>query len=616
MASIQERAASFLKEPSERTPLSVSVEHADIAAQGAGGKAVDAIPFSVFVADHQERALKLTEELMRIANENEGDPDLALQKVLDRTQEAAAETSIELAKYALMVFITHHPLGRRLPIPPLEEREPERMKPSPAKSAADVAAQGAFGAEAKLDFYREDADANDHHSRWHIVYPFGGHPDPTNPSRRVTKDRQGELFNYMHEQMLARYDAERLSASLGKVTSLANFNAPLAEGYQPNLPGYDNRQPNALMSNSTWQTSVTKLASFDTALFRDFPKKNAVVKGKTVTSDIIGAAIEASATSVDPSTYGSLHNNGHMVIALIPDPASGGPQQGGVMQSTDVAIRDPIFYRWHRHVDDLAFQWQEKQDSQAFTDAPKVTIRDSDIIVCPSDKVAGDAQAFGDAQFGGAKFDQPAGAPAVDTLETTMRKRTVAGFEVQYLDHKDFTYFIRIKNDDNAAKQVTMRVFVVPKVWAEERRQWIELDKFLVKLAAGQKLVVPRSSKLSSVVRKPARRPGDPVPSPDPGADPNYCDCGWPYHLLLPSGTAAGLDCLLIVMATDWNIDKVDVDGKCGSMSFCGKQNSPYPDKRPMGYPFDRRWNGGIVATIGAPANTSMAVCPIKVKLV
>ncbi|MEA2339455.1 MAG: hypothetical protein QOE82_3462, partial [Thermoanaerobaculia bacterium] len=390
----------------------------------------------------------------------------------------------------------------------------------------------------------------------------------------------------------------------------------LAEGYQPNLSGYDNRPANGLMTRTTYPMSATTLASFDKALFRDFPKKNAVVKGKTVTNDIIGSAIESSVGSVDPATYDSLHNNGHMVIALIPDPLSGGQQQGGVMQSPDVAIRDPIFYRWHRHVDDLSFQWQEKQDVQAFTDAPKVTIRDSDIIVCPSDKVVGDAQAFGDAQFGGAKFDQPTGAPAVDTLETTMRKRMVAGFQVPYLDHQDFTYFIRIKNDDATAKQVTLRVFLVPKVWAEERRQWIELDKFLVKLAAGQKLVVPRSSKLSSVVRKPARRPGDPVPSPDPGADPNYCDCGWPYHLLLPSGTAAGLDCLLMVIATEWNIDKVDVDGKCGSMSFCGKQNAPYPDKRPMGYPFDRRWNGGIVATIGAPANTSMAVRPVKVKQV
>jgi hypothetical protein len=71
-----------------------------------------------------------------------------------------------------------------------------------------------------------------------------------------------------------------------------------------------------------------------------------------------------------------------------------------------------------------------------------------------------------------------------------------------------------------------------------------------------------------------------------------------------------------MVMATDWNVDRVEVDGKCGSMSYCGKKDAAYPDKRLMGYPFDRPWTGGIVATIQAPTNTSMAIRPVTVKQV
>lgn len=620
MTAVQDRAASFLMSPSDRRALSVTAKHADIAALGAGGKAVDRIPFSVFASDHQEQALKVAEELMEIANAGGSDPEGALEKVLARVEEVARETSNELAKYALMVFITHHPLGRRLPIPPLEEREPERLKPSRTVeeagriAATGVVALGAFGAEAKLDFYREDIDANEHHDRWHVVYPFSGHPDATNPGTRIANDRQGELFMYMHEQMLARYDAERLSAGLAKVTPLANFNAPLFEGYQPNLPSYDNRPPNSLLSRSTWQTSVGRLSNFDQAIFTDLVKKN--VNGRPVTNDLIGASVEASIGSANPQKYGSLHNQGHMLIGLIPDGQPSAAQQGGVMVSPDVAIRDPIFYRWHRHVDDLSFQWQERQDPQTFNDAPDVTIRDNDIIVCGSGDVAGDPQSFGDDRFGGARFDQPAGSPATEVLETRIRTRQVAGFQVRYLDHDDFTYFIRVRNDENSAKKVTLRIFLVPQQWAEERRQWMELDKFQVDLGPSQKAVFARPSRLSSVVRKPARRPGDPVPPREPGADPNYCDCGWPYHLLLPSGNAAGLDCFLMVMATDWNVDRVEVDGKCGSMSYCGKKDAAYPDKRLMGYPFDRPWTGGIVATIQAPTNTSMAIRPVTVKQV
>ena len=32
-----------------------------------------------------------------------------------------------------------------------------------------------------------------------------------------TKDREGELFYYMHQQMVARYDADRLAVGLPRV---------------------------------------------------------------------------------------------------------------------------------------------------------------------------------------------------------------------------------------------------------------------------------------------------------------------------------------------------------------------------------------------------------------
>jgi hypothetical protein len=44
----------------------------------------------------------------------------------------------------------------------------------------------------------------------------------------------------------------------------------------------------------------------------------------------------------------------------------------------------------------------------------------------------------------------------------------------------------------------------------------------------------------------------------------------------------------LLVMLTDWNEDRVPHDAHCGSMSFCGVRDAAYPDRRAMGYPFDR----------------------------
>lgn len=75
----------------------------------------------------------------------------------------------------------------------------------------------------------------------------------------------------------------------------------------------------------------------------------------------------------------------------------------------------------------------------------------------------------------------------------------------------------------------------------------------------------------------------------------NFCGCGWPHHMLVPRGRLAtdggGLDSQLFVMISKYDDDHVeqDVDGACSEASaYCGIRNRLYPDKRNMGFPFDR----------------------------
>lgn len=53
--------------------------------------------------------------------------------------------------------------------------------------------------EHRLAYFREDMGVNLHHWHWHLVYPGNGAPEVVN------KNRRGELFFYMHEQIIARY---------------------------------------------------------------------------------------------------------------------------------------------------------------------------------------------------------------------------------------------------------------------------------------------------------------------------------------------------------------------------------------------------------------------------
>jgi hypothetical protein len=620
---LQDRATAFL------------VEHPPAAGQTRAAAAAPEVPFQLFIPTHLKVAIDLSAQFMEVANAA-ADDESALEGVLDAAAAARREHGRELVKYALMVFITHHPRGRLLPIPALEAREPERIVPAAASRAMTRAA---VGVEAALDWFREDTWVNDHHSKWHVVYPGDGHPNPQSPSQRILRNRQGELFYYMHQQMLARYDTERLALGLPLTQPLFDYTLPIAEGYVAELPDFSNRAPNAVMRDMAFTGGMVYRVQ-DHRLRRDriaaAATNGVLVNGGTTVSitniSMLAATAESTLGSIDGprwldplSFYGSHHNYGHVLIANLADTAGPHPTRPGVMRSTDTAMRDPVFYRWHRHVDDFFTMWQDRhQPAHNFGDAPGgVVIRKGlagwpagqspDILLCLQASIPGssqpgfDGRLFAQNTFGSSAWDRPRSAFPLLTeqLTTRMRAENVTlpdGTTVTkpFADHDDYSYFIRADNTSNADRPVTVRIFLAAAALADNRRMWIEMDKFGVTLPASSRAAIYRPARLSSVVRKPAWRPGEPRPAFAPGTPQsarNYCDCGWPYHLLLPRGSGAGMEFRLMVMVTDWLVDRLGADSACGSLSFCGARDTEYPDSRPMGYPFDRPLAAG--RTIG-----------------
>lgn len=634
---LRQRTEAFLKRPTNNLPVAAPAAPTALESMGAATITRD---FSVFNPSHAERALELAARFMEIANATPGDQ--GLMAVLDEADRVAAKEDDRMVKYALMVFITHHPEGRRLPIPPLAERSPEVIPPSDQAVLSGLEGLGALGVEAQLDYFREDTAINEHHGRWHVVYPGGGIPNPANPSGpRMTKNRQGELFWYMHQQMLARYDTERKSFNLGRVQELKDYTAPIPEGYNANLANFSNRKPNVKMHD----LQGYKVSDHDQLRKRLLAaaESGKLQKGTgtvPVTIELLSSTAESTIGSVDASFYGSHHNLGHGLIADLRDPAGPFPQRPGVMSRTTTAVRDPVFYRWHRHVDETMFLWQQTlQPYDLKSGMPPVRIRKSldggvgvqqspDIMVCLLKNIPGsnasnfNGQAFADNTFGGdANFAKALSSFNITngTLSTVMRKQTIplpgGGTGTKpYLDQEEFCYFLRFENTSDQPQKVTVRIFLAAKDFVDERRLWIEMDKFAHSLTPKQKSVVFRPGKLSAVVRKPARRPPDPPPQPHPGEDPNYCDCGWPYHLLLPRGTTAGMDFRLMVMVTDHQADLVGAEKKCGSMSFCGVKDADYPDKRPMGYPFDRPFAGKVSDALARADLIHIATRDLKIK--
>lgn len=605
MATLEElrtQAATFLQQRFPRPP------------------GTEELTFSTFRPEQVEEATELARQFSAIAarrGDEQGVADVIGAATVEVTRRLPA-----IVKYALLVFLTHDPIGARVGAPSLEERHPRAVESMVATRMVRTADD-----PTSLSFFREDVIANDHHAHWHLVYRID----------QEVKERQGELFIYMHQQMLARYQTEALAVGRPALEAI-DLRPPgvLAEGYDPHLEGsFGTRADNVALPGAgdlhgrqeEFLNAITGKA-FERALERGAVDPAFDATGPQPALTLLGSTIEAEGQPMDFPGL-NLHNDGHVYIAgLGRDPD--GNVLDGVMADTSVAIRDPIFWRWHKLIDDVAASWQEAQAPRDFTlpedAAPPLIIRGDagvespDIILCTAKAMAlGDltdiaaGEDFGTSHFGAGHWDEDFAdkPPGTSALETHMTKRPWNGTEIEYLDFLDeFAYLFRVENSGQDSLEVTARVFIVADEWREDRRKWIEMDKFLRTVPPGRSVLYQPSS-LSSVVRKPANRPPGPAPPEDGHESSAYCQCGWPYNLLLPRGRAEGMKFHLLVMFTDAGWDKGHEED-CGSMSFCGVRDRRYPDGRNMGYPFDRPFAGGLTQTLLGLPTVAMRSLTIK----
>ena len=313
-----------------------------------------------------------------------------------------------------------------------------------------------------------------------------------------------------------------------------------------------------------------------------------------------------------------LHNTGHGMIGALGPP--GARDANGVMNNPLAAIRDQVFWRWHKLIDDYGDRCEETLDPEDFADGPPALVRDSlednpqpwtapDIVLVRASDLPDQSEAqltqLGERLFGGSAWDTDftvasassgnVSLTTVDELVTVISTANLAnGRIIKFLNHEPFSYFIRVENTSDEPLPLTARIFLVPEEVESDRRAWIEMDKFSATLEPHQKAVLYRPDTESAVIKRPAETSPTAIDDRPDGRN-SYCDCGWPYTLLLPRGTPAGLPCRLLVMFTDAQLDNVSMPGECGSMSFCGARDR-YPDNREMGYPFARPFGPGTTA--------------------
>nr|CAH7714650.1 unnamed protein product [Callosobruchus chinensis] len=560
--------------------------------------------FSLFIPKHRKIAGRLIDIYLGMRSVD----DLLSVAVYTRDR-----VNPYLFNYALSVALLHRPDTQDLDLPSFIRTFPDKYLDSkvfgkarenativpvnarvePIEIPKDYTASD-LEEEHRLAYFREDIGINLHHWHWHLVYPFEADMSVVN------KDRRGELFYYMHQQIIARYNFERLSHKMKRVERFIDWRAPIKEAYFPKLDSLVASRPwparvaNQKISDlrreldqvvqdidelERWRDRIFSAIGAGEVRGRD-GKMISLLDANGI--DILGNMIESSILSPNRDFYGDLHNMGHVFISYIHDPDHRHLESFSVMGDSATAMRDPIFYRWHAYIDSMFQQLKgmlPRYDEKELN-YPGVTVEDIAIEGGSKNNI----QTFwqqSDVDLSRGMDFQPRGAVFI---------------RFTHLQHRPFTYKITVNNTGGGNKQGTCRIFLAPKfdergnpwLFRDQKNLFIELDKFMVSLKQGRNTIT-RSSSQSSVTI-PFERTFRDLDTNRPVF--NFCGCGWPAHMLIPMGNAEGMKCQLFVMISDYQQDKVEqnVEGICNdAYSFCGIKDRKYPDARPMGYPFDRQ---------------------------
>lgn len=515
-------------------------------------------PFMEFRTEHLQEMNSLLASISEAGKHN-------IRGALECTENAIIKKKVnpKMAKRALGIFLTHSKEAQKLGLiaPSLKHYNEFVDTTVQGQPPCNPATGDTMQGVQLLTYWREDYDFNDHHIHWHMVYPGAG--VYKNGKMVRTIDRQGELFLYMHSQMVSRYDAEALSWGLD-LTPTWGYDDVLTYGYTPVpglIDGYGARPPNqgwyekhnpnipddvAPVPKATmlkWRDNIFR--AIDDGFFVTKNKKTGEA-GKLVLTpknakNWVGVVVEAESTDlheisqdvfIDEDLYGNLHNFGHDKFAEIGyHEYLSNSNPLGVMTSNFASPRDPCFWPWHRHVEEFALRVMNKYSHDLNEFKPNAEL--TELKILPQDSESPTPEDG---------ISTILGPPQLDLNEANAK-----------MDHEPYQWTLCIKSTQKKPPSktkpqiVTVRLFIVPQALIQDQRAWIEMDKFTYNLTQETTTIIRKDSE-SSVARK--------LPAPGKTAS-SWCLCGWPQSMMLPIGKPEGMPFVAFAMLTDDRLGQV-----------------------------------------------------------
>lgn len=465
----------------------------------------------------------------------------------------------------------------------------------------------------QLRYFTEDIGVNSYYFYFAMDYPYwlGGE------EFGLMKDRRGEQYLYMHQQLLARYYVERLSNGMGSIMDFS-MHKPIETGYCSGLNYYNGLS--FPVRKNHYDISMTEMYPMMNQV-EDYERRirNAIdygyyFKDEKMTMpldvDLLGILMNANADSPNYRFYrsmemrvrklmgGTFDYENHHDYKLLPS----------VLEHYETSMRDPMFYQYYKT---FVMYYNRFRDLQPSYTYDQLVFTDIEIMNVHVDKLQTYFDDFEIDITNGVDMNLYGKSHMEENEEYKNYKKIFKGTtwdfliknKQQRLNHKPFTFSMDVVSA-KALKGV-VRVYMAPKYDEngrilsinENRENFVELDQFVYDFPAGKTTIKKschdfafishdRTTYTQLYKELMLSMTGDhkyPI-------DMTEAHCGWPYRLLLPKGNVDGLSMYMFFIVSPYVAPKVEQFSTFNHKLTCGLgSGSRFIDDLPFGYPFDRK---------------------------
>ncbi|CAD7085090.1 unnamed protein product [Hermetia illucens] len=472
---------------------------------------------------------------------------------------------------------------------------------------------GQVNDENLVSYFTEDIGLNAFYQYYNLDYPYW-----TSGAVKgdFVKDRHGEFYFSVHQQLLARYYMERLSNSLTDIEEF-NFNTETFPGYFSGLRYYSgvhfpDRENGYGFYHSgnfynidlvtLYSHRIYDVIDYNFALLPD--GKHFELKDVKVALETLGNIVQGNKDSVNPQLYGSMD---HILRDIINEgfPAGHhGEDVPGVMYHYSTSIRDPAFFHMYKFI--LRFYWRYLDRLPSYTkselqfDGVKITGVEMDKLVTFFDKFYADITNAVDVEpydvSKGTELYKFGRTASYDGHDFVIKARQ------QRLNHLPFTFKLSVSS--TKPQKAVVKVMIGPKydVYGKKidinvnRKNFFELDYFLVDLVEGENVITRSSTDYSWYVNDRTtyyelyKKLFQAVNSHEKfPLDMSEAHCGFPSRLMLPKGKKGGMPFQFFFYVAPYHEPALKQFSGFDPAISCGiGSGSRYLDDTTLLYPLDR----------------------------